>query len=307
MNFHDYTMYRALKEFLVKQGLYVEDSKDGGSLFSLPYDWRLDNRIAAVALALRLPVWREQYYRWLRNEFCAADTGVACNATEVERRIPYDTFVKRLNELQKAHPQRFTDRPVRDGQPPEVRFHLVAHSMGGLVAQYFIANLDGWKDVSRFITLGTPTKGATDSLRAFAEGEYPETMLSILFGINLMRAKGARFVSTSFPSMFQLLPRFPEAVSGLGLTDLGLADPRDLTPETFDRVYANYKKYAPLPDAKRIDVPASGNGPQSKDESSGSIFRRSFCRPRAFTRHWTETHQRRRVTRQSASDARSSS
>jgi pimeloyl-ACP methyl ester carboxylesterase len=36
---------------------------------------------------------------------------------------------------------------------------LVGHSMGGLVARYFLECLEGWRDTRRLVTFGTPYRG----------------------------------------------------------------------------------------------------------------------------------------------------
>ncbi len=250
INFHDFIIYRDLKRLLVEDGQFAEDSKQGGSLFLLPYDWRLDNRVAAVKLALALPTFRKQYELWLRFKYCDDQKGAACSREEVEQPERQKEFAQRLQVLQKKNPTFFTLRP---GRPPEVRFHVVAHSMGGLVAQYFITNLEGWRDVFRFITLGTPTKGAMDSLKAFAEGEYPETLMSQLLGFRLFEKRATSLIAISFPSAFQLLPRYQDAVIGLSLEDLGLAgSPERFTTQEFDNIYSAYKQYGLLPDAEAV-------------------------------------------------------
>ncbi len=43
---------------------------------------------------------------------------------------------------------------------PKTKVDIVAHSMGGLVSRYYINLLEGYKRVSRFITLGTPHGGS---------------------------------------------------------------------------------------------------------------------------------------------------
>jgi hypothetical protein len=121
--------------------------------------------------------------------------------------------------------------------------------MGGLVGQYFIARLGGWEDVAHFITLGTPSKGSMDSLRAFVEGEYPDTLWSTLTGFLPFNKRAANFVFMSFPSMFQLLPRYPGAIEQGDLRDFGLASPPGELQETLDGVFdRRYRTYGIVPD-----------------------------------------------------------
>lgn len=53
--------------------------------------------------------------------------------------------------------QRFVEQvKAREG---ELAVDIVAHSMGGLVARYYLERLDGAKHVERLITIGTPHRG----------------------------------------------------------------------------------------------------------------------------------------------------
>jgi triacylglycerol lipase len=54
--------------------------------------------------------------------------------------------------------KRMIDRNVKGG-----RIDLVCHSMGGLVARYYLQALGGGRRVDRVITLGTPHHGSTSS------------------------------------------------------------------------------------------------------------------------------------------------
>lgn len=47
---------------------------------------------------------------------------------------------------------------------------LVAHSMGGLVARYYLEALEGWKDCKALITFGTPFRGSVKALNFLVNG-----------------------------------------------------------------------------------------------------------------------------------------
>lgn len=126
-----------------------------------------------------------------------------------------------------------------------VRFDIVAHSMGGLVARYYLRyggdNLpsDGpvpiptWKGaehVDNLIMIGTPNGGSLDSLVNLIEGYRPSFLL----------AQYPAAVLGTFPSIYQMLPRGRHMVlldtNGQPIQDLfdpelwkqqkwGLADP----------------------------------------------------------------------------------
>ena len=53
---------------------------------------------------------------------------------------------------------------------PEARFTLIAHSLGGLVARYYVQCLGGNDHVGHVITFGTPHRGAPQGFQSFIEG-----------------------------------------------------------------------------------------------------------------------------------------
>ena len=115
------------------------------NFFVFPYDWRLDNRIAARELARRCHGWLG---RW------------------------------------------------RETAKPQAKLILVAHSMGGLVARYFLEVLEGWKDARALITFGTPYRGSLNAVD------------TLLLGMR----KGPldlTAVARKLPSIYQLLPTYP--------------------------------------------------------------------------------------------------
>jgi hypothetical protein len=67
--FGDFSVYDKLHEELISTLGYHEDR----DLFMMPYDWRLDNRVAAVKLGLVLEYWSDTYERYLRVKFCKND------------------------------------------------------------------------------------------------------------------------------------------------------------------------------------------------------------------------------------------
>lgn len=82
------------------------------------------------------------------------------------------------------------------------KFIIVGHSLGGLVARYFVEALDGHAEVARIITLGTPYKGSLIPLVAMGTGSL-ET-----FGVgkHLFDRDTVRRVAFSMASMFEMLP-----------------------------------------------------------------------------------------------------
>lgn len=76
---------------------------------------------------------------------------------------------------------------------PEARVIFLAHSMGGLVARYYLEVLEGWRDCRALITFGTPYRGSFNALDFLANG-YKRLFVDLT---EVMR---------SFPSVYQLLP-----------------------------------------------------------------------------------------------------
>ena len=96
----------------------------------------------------------------------------------------------------------------RDHRNPSLKFDLVAHSNGGLIARYyarfgtadvldgndFPVTQDGARRIRRLILLGTPNFGSVDALRSLIEGKK----------VGLRRIPPE--VLMTMPSIFQLLP-----------------------------------------------------------------------------------------------------
>ncbi|MEV0132521.1 hypothetical protein AB0H83_29160 [Dactylosporangium sp. NPDC050688] len=83
---------------------------------------------------------------------------------------------------------------------------LVGHSMGGLVAKYYLDALDGWRKCRALITFGTPYRGSVKALDLLANG---------------VRKAGVEFGTLSallrgFTSVYQLLPRYPVVLDQRG-------------------------------------------------------------------------------------------
>jgi hypothetical protein len=70
---------------------------------------------------------------------------------------------------------------------------LLAHSMGGLVARYYLEVYEGWRDCKALITFGTPYRGSVNALNFLANG-YKKLFIDLS---ELLR---------SFTSVYQLMP-----------------------------------------------------------------------------------------------------
>ncbi|NUV61852.1 triacylglycerol lipase [Streptomyces sp. CAI-85] len=79
------------------------------------------------------------------------------------------------------------------------RVIVVAHSMGGLVARYWLGPLGGAAECAALITLGTPHRGAPKALDVLANG----------LKVGPKRLAGLTEVLRQWPSAYELLPRYP--------------------------------------------------------------------------------------------------
>jgi hypothetical protein len=79
------------------------------------------------------------------------------------------------------------------------RVVVVAHSLGGLVARYWLGPLGGWRVCRALVTLGTPHRGAPKALGWMTGG--------VRVGGRVW--KGATGLIRGWPSVAELLPRYP--------------------------------------------------------------------------------------------------
>jgi pimeloyl-ACP methyl ester carboxylesterase len=73
---------------------------------------------------------------------------------------------------------------------------LVGHSMGGLIARYFLECLDGWRYTRTLVTFGTPYRGSLDALDTLVNGKK-------------IKFFDLTDVARSFTAIHQLLPTYP--------------------------------------------------------------------------------------------------
>lgn len=74
---------------------------------------------------------------------------------------------------------------------------MLAHSMGGLLARYYLEVLEGWQDCRALITLGTPHRGSVDAFNFIVNG-FKKPLLDDI--TEVMR---------SLRSVYQLMPIYP--------------------------------------------------------------------------------------------------
>jgi hypothetical protein len=79
------------------------------------------------------------------------------------------------------------------------RVIVLAHSMGGLVARYWIGALGGWRVCKALFTLGTPHRGAPKAFDWLVNGP----------GVGPLKHTALTRVLRGWPSMYELLPQYP--------------------------------------------------------------------------------------------------
>ena len=99
---------------------------------------------------------------------------------------------------------------------PDAKLVLACHSMGGLVARWFLEVLGGAELTRWLITFGTPYAGALNALDTLVNGTSK--------GLGPLR-KDLTALVRSFPSMYELLPTYP---------CVGRGDGRPLQPLSTD-------------------------------------------------------------------------
>ncbi len=160
------------------------------------------------------------------------------------------------NAVSAARLADFIEQIRQDHQDPGLKVDIVAHSMGGLIARYYIrygredvlesndfpVNMYGGERVRRVILLGTPSLGSVEILNAFIDG--------IKLGFRRINTE----TLATMPSLYQLLPH---PLNNWIVTSRGAPLKRDIfdveiwrrfqwsifAAETRDRILAGYDSH----------------------------------------------------------------
>jgi pimeloyl-ACP methyl ester carboxylesterase len=141
--------------------------------------------------------------------------------------FPYDWRLsnrynaKRLEEVAVPALERWRRQPGMG----DAKLVLVCHSMGGLIARWF-AEKEGGADLIRaMITIGTPHRGAANSLATLVNGLEPK------FGpVSISLTDFAR----SLPSLYQLLPQYACVLTDAGRVPIATAGCADLNSDMLE-------------------------------------------------------------------------
>jgi pimeloyl-ACP methyl ester carboxylesterase len=143
-------------------------------------------------------------------------------------RLPVVWNAQRLAEAAEAHLRNWRAHPAGSASAGVA---LVAHSMGGLIATYFITLLGGDRDVRTLITIGTPFRGSIMAAQILNTGRGAP--------IPLPRAR-LRKLAATMPGLHDLLPSYRCVTDGTSARRLtpsdvaALGGDRDLAAAGFD-------------------------------------------------------------------------
>lgn len=116
-----------------------------------------------------------------------------------DNRVSARAFAKRVLPLLQAWRKKVGE---------DARLTIIAHSMGGLVARYFIECLGGWKDTRQLVTFGTPFRGSLNAVGYLSNGFAKKIGPLTIDATSVLR---------SFSSVYQLLPTYECIDTGGGV------------------------------------------------------------------------------------------
>lgn len=147
-------------------------------------------------------LWKVDGYSQLRLEIAQAFK-ISPGANYIE--FPYDW--RRDNRAAARRLKRLSDEWLTSWRKrsanPQAKLVLICHSMGGLIARYFLESLEGWRDTRALITFGTPYQGAVKALEFIANGYRQDLTLGGQFELSSIST-----LLQSFTSIYQLLPTY---------------------------------------------------------------------------------------------------
>jgi pimeloyl-ACP methyl ester carboxylesterase len=113
--------------------------------------------------------------------------------------FPYDWRRSNIEAAYKLKAEIDRRLPKRREQTynPDAKAILIAHSMGGLVARYYLEVLQGWRDCRALITFGTPFGGSVNAIGYLANGYKMAGIVDLTDALRLM------------PSVYELMTRYP--------------------------------------------------------------------------------------------------
>jgi hypothetical protein len=158
--------------------------------------------------------WKIDGYAEL-SQFIQSKLGVTPGEDFFE--FPYDWRLDNRISAQRLASAALNWLEERRRRHSDARLVLIGHSMGGLVARYFLEVLKGWRHTRMLITLGTPYRGSVKALAFLTNG--------LRKNVGPLRLIDLTRLVQSLPSVHQLLPIYPcvgeteETLQGLEAID----------------------------------------------------------------------------------------
>jgi pimeloyl-ACP methyl ester carboxylesterase len=195
------TRGKAIKRLQLPDGIGDAPAPDGVTATALLRDIHVIPGIWSVSIGY------EQMMSWFRSNFEVVEPGAGV-ANFVQ--FPYDW---RLSNRASARALQHAVEPLLErlrAQPgkADARVVFIGHSMGGLIARYYVDVLGGHEITRKVITLGTPHRGALNALTSLVNG--------VSKGFGPLKVNLTDF-SRSLPSLFQLLPEYACIDTAAGL------------------------------------------------------------------------------------------
>ena len=199
------SLFRSVTTLRLPDGVGDEHPGDGVEPLALMPDVRLPFGVWTFDLGY------DALLAFLRDRFelTEADPGREHPANLVV--FPYDwRLSNRYNgELLRTMVEPALARWRDQGGPSaDAKLVFIAHSMGGLVARWYLDHLGGAEVTRKVITLGTPHRGAARALDQLCNG--------VRKGVGPFKLNLTRF-ARSLPSMHQLLPEYACIETATGL------------------------------------------------------------------------------------------
>jgi pimeloyl-ACP methyl ester carboxylesterase len=196
---------RALKALKLPDGIGDEHPGDGVVATELLPDMHVIPGIWTVTIGY------DRLDRWIRSNYDVVEPDPK-HPDRVANyvRFPYDW---RLSNRYNARALGKTIEPVLErfrsqtGRA-DAKVVFIGHSMGGLVARYYVDVLGGHENTAKVITLGTPHRGALNALVSLVNGVRKGFGP---IGIDLTE------LARSLPALYQLLPEYACIESDHGL------------------------------------------------------------------------------------------
>ncbi len=212
---------RDIKKLELPPGIGDGKPKDGVEPVGLLYDFHVIPGIAKPITGYTSIV------NWLKREFRLTPTSATDPTPGNLWLFAYDW---RLSNRYNA--QRLADEaaPVLDKWQKhtgnaDAKLILICHSMGGLIARYFLEVKGGLAVTRRLITLGTPYRGSADALGKLVNGADVH--------LGPLTLKFSSF-TRSLPSIYQLLPDYACIDNGATLQYVHEARPGPLDKDMVD-------------------------------------------------------------------------